>query len=77
SNPSTLGEAFFKAPFTEACFEDERSTTVITKTNDLNSGVQVQDLEETIRHKPNKVEAVKTSMVATSEEHEQQENQDD
>ncbi|GJU42552.1 hypothetical protein Tco_1195509 [Tanacetum coccineum] len=28
-------------------------------------------------HKPNKVEAVKTSTVATSEEHEQQENQDD
>ncbi|GJY70988.1 hypothetical protein Tco_0474691 [Tanacetum coccineum] len=38
--------------------------------------VQVQDLEETIRHKPNKVEAVKTSMIATSEEHEHQENQD-
>nr|GEU40161.1 hypothetical protein [Tanacetum cinerariifolium] len=36
----------------------------------------VQDLKETIRHKPNKVEAVKTSMVATFEEHEHQENQD-
>ncbi|GJY82452.1 hypothetical protein Tco_0495828, partial [Tanacetum coccineum] len=31
---------------------------------------------ETIRHKPNKVEVVKTSRVATSEEHEHQENQD-
>ncbi|GJS62016.1 hypothetical protein Tco_0656800 [Tanacetum coccineum] len=54
----------------------ERSTTDIAKTNDLNAGVQVQDLEETIRHKPNKVEAFQTSMVATFEEHEQQENQD-
>ncbi|GKC59628.1 hypothetical protein Tco_1087226 [Tanacetum coccineum] len=36
----------------------------------------VQDLEEMIRHKPNKVEAVKTSMVVTFEEHEHQENQD-
>nr|GEU90613.1 hypothetical protein [Tanacetum cinerariifolium] len=40
------------------------------------SGVQVQDLEETIRHKPSKVEAIKTSMVATSEEYEHQQNQD-
>ncbi|GKF53946.1 hypothetical protein Tco_0160856, partial [Tanacetum coccineum] len=32
---------------------------------------QVQDLEETTHHKPNKVEAVKTNMVATFEEHEQ------
>ncbi|GJV24690.1 hypothetical protein Tco_1377385 [Tanacetum coccineum] len=59
-NHSTLGEAFFKAHIIEARFEDERSTTHITKTNDLNVGVQVQDLEETIRHKPNKVEAFQT-----------------
>ncbi|GJY45105.1 hypothetical protein Tco_0433318 [Tanacetum coccineum] len=45
SNPSTLGEAFFKARFTEARFEDERSTIAIAKTNDLNTGVHVQDLE--------------------------------
>ncbi|GJV13916.1 hypothetical protein Tco_1359239 [Tanacetum coccineum] len=76
SNPSTLGEAFFKARIIEARFEDEWSTTAIAKTNDLNTGVQVQDLEETIRHKPNKVEAFQTSMVDTFEEHEQQENQD-
>nr|GEU34113.1 hypothetical protein [Tanacetum cinerariifolium] len=38
--------------------------------------VQVQDLKETIRHKPNKVKAVKTSIAVTSEEHEHQENQD-
>ncbi|GJS38145.1 putative disease resistance RPP13-like protein 1 [Tanacetum coccineum] len=36
----------------------------------------VQDLEETIRHKQNKVEAIKTSIVATFEEHEIKENQD-
>nr|GFC26528.1 hypothetical protein [Tanacetum cinerariifolium] len=75
-NPTTLREAFFKTLIIEARFEDERSTTAIAKTNDLNTGVQVQDLEETIHHKPNKVEAFKTSMVVTSEEHEQQENQD-
>ncbi|GJY82514.1 hypothetical protein Tco_0495890, partial [Tanacetum coccineum] len=71
-----LGEAFFKARITEARFEDERYTTAIAETNDLNTGVQVQDLEETIHHKPNKIEAVKTNMVATSKEHKQQENQD-
>ncbi|GKB78850.1 hypothetical protein Tco_0945745 [Tanacetum coccineum] len=38
----------------EARFEDERSTTSITKTNDINTELPVQDLEETIRHKPNK-----------------------
>ncbi|GKB27155.1 hypothetical protein Tco_0866556 [Tanacetum coccineum] len=75
-NPSTLGEAFFKARITKAHFEDERSTTNIAKTNDLNAGVQVQDFEETIRLKPNEVESFQTSMVATFEEHEQQENQD-
>ncbi|GJS52897.1 hypothetical protein Tco_0626259 [Tanacetum coccineum] len=71
SNPTTLGEAFSLARF-----EDERSTTSIAKPNDLNTGIHVQDIEETIRHKPNKVEVVKTSRVATSEEHEHQENQD-
>ncbi|GKD87092.1 hypothetical protein Tco_1358246 [Tanacetum coccineum] len=75
-NPSTLGEAFFKARITEVHFEDERSTIDIAKTNNLNTKVQVQDLEETIHHNPNKVEVVKTSMVATFKEHEQQENQD-
>ncbi|GJR74983.1 hypothetical protein Tco_0087348 [Tanacetum coccineum] len=76
SNPTTLGEAFSLARITEARFEDERSITDIAKTNDLNAEVQVQDLEETIRQKPNKIEAFQTSMVATFEEHEQQENQD-
>ncbi|GJT60337.1 hypothetical protein Tco_1003870 [Tanacetum coccineum] len=76
SNPSTLGEAFFKARITKARFEDERSIIDIAKTNDLKAGVQVQDLEEMIRHMPNKVESFQTSMVATFEEHEQQENQD-
>ncbi|GJY26102.1 hypothetical protein Tco_0400828 [Tanacetum coccineum] len=75
-NPSTLGESFFKARITEVHFEDERTTIDIAKTNDLNTRVHVQDLEETIHHNPNKVEVVKTSMVATFEEHEQQENQD-
>ncbi|GJT05998.1 hypothetical protein Tco_0840460 [Tanacetum coccineum] len=45
SNPTTLGETFFKARITEARFEDERFTTTIAKANDLNTGVQVQDLE--------------------------------
>nr|GEW49620.1 retrotransposon Gag protein [Tanacetum cinerariifolium] len=45
SNPTTLGEALFKARIFEARFEDERSTTAIAKANDLNTGVQVQDLE--------------------------------
>ncbi|GKE35779.1 hypothetical protein Tco_1455101 [Tanacetum coccineum] len=76
SNPTTLGEAFSLASIVEARFEDERSITDIAKTNDLNAGVQVQDLEETIRHKLNKIEAFQTSMIATFEEHEQQENQD-
>ncbi|GKA15419.1 reverse transcriptase domain-containing protein [Tanacetum coccineum] len=71
-----IGEALFKARIIEARFEDERSITDIAKTNDLKAGVQVQDLKEMIRHKLNKVEAFQTSMVATFEEHEQQENQD-
>ncbi|GKD83925.1 hypothetical protein Tco_1350764 [Tanacetum coccineum] len=37
----------------------------------------VQDLEEITHYKPNKVEVVKTSMVATSEEHEQHEYLDE
>ncbi|GKD05793.1 hypothetical protein Tco_1180767 [Tanacetum coccineum] len=45
SNPTTLGETFFKARITETRFEDERFTTTIAKANDLNTGVQVQDLE--------------------------------
>nr|GEU99722.1 uncharacterized mitochondrial protein AtMg00810-like [Tanacetum cinerariifolium] len=61
SNPTTLGEAFFRALITKARFEDERSTTYIVKTNNLNAGVQVQDLEKTIRHKPDKVEAFQTN----------------
>nr|GEX33528.1 hypothetical protein [Tanacetum cinerariifolium] len=69
-------ESFSLACIAEARFEDERSITDIAKTNNLNAGVQVQDLKETIRLKPNKVEAFQTSMVATFEEHEQQENQD-
>ncbi|GJR22843.1 hypothetical protein Tco_0971370 [Tanacetum coccineum] len=76
SNPTTLKEAFSLARIAETRFEDEWSITDIAKTNDLNARLQVQDLEETIRHKPNKVEAFQTSMVATFEEHEQQENQD-
>ncbi|GKB75172.1 hypothetical protein Tco_0936584 [Tanacetum coccineum] len=45
SNPITLGETFFKAHITEAHFKEERFTTTIAKANDLNTGVQVQDLE--------------------------------
>nr|GEZ90775.1 hypothetical protein [Tanacetum cinerariifolium] len=73
---TTLAEAFSLARITEARFEDERSTTAIAKPNYQSTGIRVQDLEETIRHKPNKVEVVKTSRVATSEEHEHQEKQD-
>nr|GEY25140.1 hypothetical protein [Tanacetum cinerariifolium] len=61
SKLTTLGEAFSLAHITEARFEDERSTTTIVKPNDLNIGVHVQDLEEMTRHKPNKVEAIKSS----------------
>ncbi|GKB37603.1 hypothetical protein Tco_0882545 [Tanacetum coccineum] len=63
SNPTTLGEAFSLARITETRFEDERSITDIAKTNNQNVRVQVQDLEETIRHKPNKVEAFQTKSV--------------
>ncbi|GKE96980.1 hypothetical protein Tco_1581835, partial [Tanacetum coccineum] len=67
--PTTLGEAFALAQITEARFKDERATTVITKPNDLNITVQVQDIEETTLHTSDKVEVVSTSMVATYEEH--------
>ncbi|GKE14473.1 hypothetical protein Tco_1422050 [Tanacetum coccineum] len=77
ARPTSLEEAFSLARITKARFEDERSTTSIAKTNDLNTELPVQDIEETIRHKPNKVEAVKTSMVSISEELEQHEYQDD
>ncbi|GKB05253.1 hypothetical protein Tco_0833448 [Tanacetum coccineum] len=66
--PKTLGEAFALARITETRFEDERATTVIAKPNDLNIAVQVQDIEETTLHMPDKVKAVSTSMVATYEE---------
>ncbi|GJV34116.1 hypothetical protein Tco_1394516 [Tanacetum coccineum] len=46
SNPTTLGEAFFKARITEARFKDERSTIAIAKANNLNTGVHVQDLDD-------------------------------
>nr|GEZ46633.1 30S ribosomal protein S16-2, chloroplastic/mitochondrial [Tanacetum cinerariifolium] len=67
--PITLGEAFALARITEARFEDERATTVIAKSNELNIAVQVQDSEETTLHTSNKVETMSTSMVATYEEH--------
>nr|GEY60738.1 reverse transcriptase [Tanacetum cinerariifolium] len=59
--PTTLGEAFSLARITETHFEDERSPSAIAKPNDLNTRAHVQDLEETTRHKPNKVEAIKSS----------------
>nr|GEU63208.1 hypothetical protein [Tanacetum cinerariifolium] len=58
--PTSLEEAFSLARITEARFEDERSTTAIAKTKDLNKELPFQDFKETIHHKPNKVEAVKT-----------------
>nr|GEX53785.1 reverse transcriptase [Tanacetum cinerariifolium] len=67
--PITLGEAFALARIIEARFEDERATTVIAKSNELNIAIQVQDIEETTLHTSNKVETVSTSMVATYEEH--------
>ncbi|GKB68433.1 hypothetical protein Tco_0929845 [Tanacetum coccineum] len=69
ARPKTLGEAFALARITKARFEDKRATTVLAKPNDLNIAVQVQDIEETILHTSDKVEAVSTSMVATYEEH--------
>nr|GEX48670.1 glutathione S-transferase T3-like [Tanacetum cinerariifolium] len=61
ARPTTLGEAFSLARITETRFEDERSASAFAKPNDLNTRVHVQDLEETTRHKPNKVEAIKSS----------------
>ncbi|GJY48330.1 hypothetical protein Tco_0438286 [Tanacetum coccineum] len=73
ARPITLGEAFALARITEAHFEDERATTVISKPNELNIAVQVQDIEETTLHTSDKVggerEFVSTSMVTTYEEH--------
>nr|GEX10204.1 retrotransposon protein, putative, Ty1-copia subclass [Tanacetum cinerariifolium] len=74
--PTTLAKGFSLACITEARFEDKRSTTAIAKPNDLNTGVQILDLEKTIRHKLNTVEADKTSRVVTSKENKHQENQD-
>ncbi|GKC12111.1 hypothetical protein Tco_1008893 [Tanacetum coccineum] len=53
----------------ESEFVDERATIVITKPNDLNIAIHVQDIEETTLHTSHKVEVVSTSMVATYEEH--------
>ncbi|GJW58102.1 hypothetical protein Tco_0104833 [Tanacetum coccineum] len=69
ARPITLGEASALAWITKARFEDERATTFISKPNDLNIAVQVQDIEETTLHTSNKVEVVSTSMVTTYEEH--------
>ncbi|GJZ41853.1 hypothetical protein Tco_0588739, partial [Tanacetum coccineum] len=77
SRPTTLGETFSLARISEARFEDERSTTTIANPNDLNIAIPDQVLEESPLHMSNKVEAIKTSIVATSGEHEQRENQDD
>ncbi|GJW63503.1 hypothetical protein Tco_0115387 [Tanacetum coccineum] len=40
ARPTTLGEAFSLAHVTEACFEDEQSTTAIAKPNNLNTRVE-------------------------------------
>ncbi|GJV63009.1 hypothetical protein Tco_1473837 [Tanacetum coccineum] len=69
ARPITLGEASALARITKARFEDERATTFISKPNDLNIAVQVQDIEETTLHTSDKVEVVSTSMVTTYEEH--------
>nr|GEX99554.1 retrotransposon Gag protein [Tanacetum cinerariifolium] len=58
---TTLGEAFSLACITKTRFKDERSASAITKPNVLNTRVHVQDLDETTRHKPNKMEAIKSS----------------
>nr|GFA29602.1 reverse transcriptase [Tanacetum cinerariifolium]GFA35301.1 reverse transcriptase [Tanacetum cinerariifolium] len=59
--PTILGEAFSLTRIIETRFEDERFASAIAKPNDLNTRVHAQDLEETTRHKPNKVEAIKSS----------------
>nr|GEU42541.1 reverse transcriptase domain-containing protein [Tanacetum cinerariifolium] len=61
ARPTTLGEAFSLACITKTRFEDERSASAIAKPNDLNTRVHVQHLDETTRHKPNKMEAIKLS----------------
>nr|GEU89578.1 hypothetical protein [Tanacetum cinerariifolium] len=58
SKPTTLGEAFSLAHIIEACYNNEWPTTSITKPNDLNIKVHVQDVKETTLHKLNKDEAV-------------------
>ncbi|GJS90179.1 hypothetical protein Tco_0772815 [Tanacetum coccineum] len=68
-NPSTLGEAFFRARITEARFEDDRTTTTIANPNDLNIAVPDQVLKESTLHTSDKVEVVPTSMVTIYEEH--------
>ncbi|GJY48331.1 hypothetical protein Tco_0438287 [Tanacetum coccineum] len=69
ARPITLGETFALARITKARFENERATMVISKPNELNIAVQVQDIEETTLHTSDKVEVVSTSMVTTYEEH--------
>nr|GEX53787.1 UvrD-like helicase, ATP-binding domain, P-loop containing nucleoside triphosphate hydrolase [Tanacetum cinerariifolium] len=61
ARPTTLGEAFSLARIIETRFDDERCTLAIAKPNDLNIRVHVQDLEDMTRHKPNKVEVIKSS----------------
>ncbi|GJX35675.1 hypothetical protein Tco_0247232 [Tanacetum coccineum] len=53
---TTLVEAFSLARMTEACFEDERTTTTIVNQNDLNIVKPDQVFEESILHTPDKVE---------------------
>ncbi|GJU34445.1 hypothetical protein Tco_1182799 [Tanacetum coccineum] len=48
-------EAFSLTRITEARYEDDRTTTTITKPNDLNIGIHVQHLEKTTFHESNKV----------------------
>ncbi|GJS85065.1 hypothetical protein Tco_0751606 [Tanacetum coccineum] len=84
SYPSYLGEAFFRARITEAHCEDENNQAVDTNVGDQedlgvknkqenqdNPNITIPDqvLEESILHTSDKVEAVPTSMVSTSEEH--------
>ncbi|GJU00033.1 hypothetical protein Tco_1110371 [Tanacetum coccineum] len=66
SKPITLGYVFWLARIIEARLEDKRSTTTIAKPSDLNTGVQVQHLEETTFHKSNKVEETKARVEATA-----------
>nr|GEV61264.1 ribonuclease H-like domain-containing protein [Tanacetum cinerariifolium] len=54
--PTTLVKAFSLARMTEARFEDERTTTTIVNSNDLNIAIPDQVLEESILHTLDKVE---------------------